>query len=147
MAQKTGIRWDPLTFHTIAYYLLYSSINYYYCFGNKIRFSCNALWRYQRLNVILFNFRFFLFQTKKLFTSCLKRWKEKHKNIELISRFKYALKHSLLKKFHGCFLNNIKTARLAAPLIVLGKWEVSSGLQIYPYKILRRTNKACKALE
>ena len=30
------------------------------------------------------------------------------------------------------------------PLIVLGKWKVSAGLQIYPKKVLRHTNKACK---
>ena len=35
-----------------------------------------------------FNFDFLLFQTKKIITSCLKRWKEKHKNIEFISSFK-----------------------------------------------------------
>ena len=33
---------------------------------------------------------FKLFQTKNFITSCLKRLKEKHKNVELISRFKYA---------------------------------------------------------
>ena len=37
-----------------------------------------------------FNLGFLLIQTKKFITSCLKRWKEKHKNIEFISRFKYA---------------------------------------------------------
>ena len=49
--------------------------------------------------------------------------------------------------FHGCFLTHLKTARFVVPLIVLGKWEVSAGLQIYPKKILHHTNKACKALE
>ena len=38
---------------------------------------------------------FLLFLTKKFITSWLKRWKEKHKNIELISRFKYVLKNFL----------------------------------------------------
>ena len=33
---------------------------------------------------------FFLFPTKNFITSWLKRWKEKHKNIELILRLKYA---------------------------------------------------------
>ena len=55
-------------------------------------------------------------------------------------------KISPLKRFHGC-LTHIKTARFVAPLIVLGKCKVSAALQIYPKKILRRTNKACKALE
>ena len=32
----------------------------------------------------------FLFQTNKFITLLLKRWKEKQKNIELISRFKNA---------------------------------------------------------
>ena len=44
-------------------------------------------------------------------------------------------------------MTQIKTARFVAPLIVLGKWEVFAGLQIYPKNILRRTNKACKARE
>ena len=52
-----------------------------------------------------------------------------------------------LKKFHDCFLIHIKTARFVAFLIVPGKWGVSAGLQIYPKKILRRTNKVCKAFE
>ena len=47
----------------------------------------------------------------------------------------------------GCFLTHIKTARFIASLIVLGKLEVYAGLQIYPKNILRRTNKAYKALE
>ena len=54
---------------------------------------------------------------------------------------------SPLKKFHNCFLTHIKRARFVVPLIVLGKWKVSAGLQIHPKKILRRTNKACKARE
>lgn len=33
---------------------------------------------------------FFFFQTKKVITSWLERWKEKYKNIESILRFKYA---------------------------------------------------------
>ena len=32
---------------------------------------------------------FLLFQTKKFISSRLKRWKEKHENIEFISYFKY----------------------------------------------------------
>ena len=47
----------------------------------------------------------------------------------------------------GCFLTHIKTARFVASLTVHGKLEVYAGLQIYPKKILRRTNKAYKALE
>ena len=39
------------------------------------------------------------------------------------------------------------TARFVSSLIVLGKRKVSAGLQIYPKKFLRRTNKACKALD
>ena len=55
-----------------------------------------------------------LFQTKILITSWLKRWKrkQKNKNTELISRLKYAQNIFPLKKFHGCFLTHIKTARL-----------------------------------
>ena len=49
--------------------------------------------------------------------------------------------------FHGCFLTDIKTARFVTSLIILGKWEVSAELQIYPKKILRRINNAFKALE
>ena len=45
---------------------------------------------------IFFFSDFLLFQTKKLVSSWLKRWKEKQKNIELISRFKYAEKFSYL---------------------------------------------------
>ena len=52
-----------------------------------------------------------------------------------------------LKKFHRRFFNNIKTKRFVAPLIVLGKLEVSSGLHISPNKILKRTNKEWKPLE
>ena len=37
---------------------------------------------------IWFFYTDFLFQTKKSISSCLKRWKEKHKNIEFISYFK-----------------------------------------------------------
>ena len=65
---------------------------------------------------------FLLFQIKKFITSWLKRWKEKPKSIELISRFKYVSKISPLKKFHGCFLTHVKTAQLVVALIVLGKW-------------------------
>ena len=71
--------------------------------------------------------------------------KKKHKNIEYISRFKYAKKISPLKMFYGCFLTNIKTAWFVALLIVLEKSEVSVGLQIYSKKILGLTNQACKA--
>ena len=35
----------------------------------------------------------------------------------------------------------------SAFLIHIGKWKVSAGLEIHPKKILRRTNKECKALE
>ena len=94
-----------------------------------------------------FNLNFLLFPTKKFITSCLERWKERHKNIEFISRFKYADKIFLVKKFHGCFLTHIKTARFVDSLRVLGKCKISVRLQIYPKKILRRTNNACKALE
>ena len=58
---------------------------------------------------IFFNLEFLLFQTKNFITSCLKRWKEKHKNIEVISRFKYNKKFSPLKRFNGYFLIHIKT--------------------------------------
>ena len=51
------------------------------------------------------------------------------------------------KTFHGCLLTHIKTARFVPSLRILGKWEVSAGLKIYTKKILKRTNKACKALE
>ena len=51
------------------------------------------------------------------------------------------------KKFHGCFLTHVKTVRFVDSLIVLGTWKVSTGLQIYPKSVLRRTNKVCKALE
>ena len=44
-------------------------------------------------------------------------------------------------------MTHIRTLRFLASLIVLGKWEVCTGLQIYPKKILRRTNKTHKALE
>ena len=37
-----------------------------------------------------FYLNFLLFQIKKFITTCFKRWKEKHRNVELISRFKYA---------------------------------------------------------
>ena len=47
--------------------------------------------------------------------------------------------------FYGCFLTNIKTAWFVALLIVLAKWEVSVGLQIYSKKILGLTNQARKA--
>ena len=47
----------------------------------------------------------------------------------------------------GCFLTHVKTARFVASLIVLEKLEVYAGLQICPKKILRRANKAYKALE
>ena len=40
-----------------------------------------------------------------------------------------------------------RPTRFVAPLIILGKWEVFAGLQIYPKKILRRANEGCKALE
>ena len=50
-------------------------------------------------------------------------------------------------QFRSSFLTHLKTALFAVPLIVLRKWEVSAGLQIYSEKILRRTNKACNALE
>ena len=45
---------------------------------------------------------FFFFQTKKVITSWLERWKEKYKNIESILRFKYA-EIFPFKTFHGCF--------------------------------------------
>ena len=86
--------------------------------------------------MISLNFDFLIFQTKN--TSCLTRWKEKQKDVEFISRF---------KRFHGWFLTHIKIARFVASLIVLGKWEVSPRLQIYPKKTLKRTNKARQALE
>ena len=40
--------------------------------------------------ICVFYLDLLLFQIKKFITSWLKRWKEKHKDIELISRFKYA---------------------------------------------------------
>ena len=45
------------------------------------------------------------------------------------------------------FFDPHRTARFVAALIVLGKREVSAGLQIYPKKILRCTNQAHKALQ
>ena len=92
-----------------------------------------------------FYFDFLLFQIKKFITSWLKIWNEKHKNIELILRFKYALKIFLFKKFHGCFLTHIKTPRFVVPLIAFRKWKVFAGLKIHPKKILTPTNKAQRA--
>ena len=40
--------------------------------------------------VWIFLFEFFIIQSKKFITSWLKRWKEKHKAIEVILRFKYS---------------------------------------------------------
>ena len=56
--------------------------------------------------------------------------------------FYICLKNSLSKKFHGCFLTHIRTARFVVPLIVFGNWKFFAGLQIHPKKILMRTNKA-----
>ena len=41
-------------------------------------------------DIIFYFFYFLLFQTKTFITTWLKRWNEKHKKIELISRFKDA---------------------------------------------------------
>ena len=62
----------------------------------------------------LFYLDFLLFQTKKSITSWLKRWKEKQKNIEFISRFKYALKVSPLKNFDGCFFDPLKNSTICS---------------------------------
>ena len=72
----------------------------------------------------------FLFQIKKVITSSLKKWKEEHKNIELILRFKYAKKCSPFKKFHGCLIH-IKTARFVVSLMENGNFllEYKSSLK------------------
>ena len=90
---------------------------------------------------------FFYFRLKNLL---LHVWRDEKKNTKTLNLFHVLnmLKNTPpLKKFHDCFLTHIKTARFVAFLIVPGKWGVSAGLQIYPKKILRRTNKVCKALE
>ena len=66
-----------------------------------------------------------LHETRKLITSCLKRWKEKHKYVELITPFKYTWKSSPLKVFYNCCWTHIKTARFAVPLIN-DPWKMES---------------------
>ena len=66
-----------------------------------------------------------LHETRKLITSCLKRWKEKHKYIELVTPFKYAWKSSPLKAFYNCCWTHIKTARFVVPLNN-GPWKMES---------------------
>ena len=70
--------------------------------------------------------------------------KKNHKNIELISRFKYAQKISPLKKFYRYFLTHLKTAQIVASLIIR-KWKIFAGLQIHPKTVLTCTNKVRKA--
>ena len=64
----------------------------------------------------LFHLDLLLHEARKLITSCLKRWKEKHKYVELITTFKYTWKSSPLKAFYNYCWTHIKTARFVVPL-------------------------------
>ena len=90
----------------------------------------------------LFYLNLLLFQTKEIITFWWKSWKEKHKNIALISRFKYDLKICHLERFTSylhllpTFLTYIKNNINKRNKKKIKKYKIS--------KLLTRKNEANK---
>lgn len=71
-------------------------------------------------------------------------WRVERKNTKKLNLFQglNMLKKLFQLKFRGCFSTHIKTRRFVVPLIVLGKWRVFDGQEIYPKNILRRNKES-----